>query len=140
MQVKGITLVYRSSMPGQIMDLDYLRKNRVCEINHGKTLFGPHRDDLVIKKEDRDLKIFGSEGEHRIASHALRLTEVALIEQERKDESIKLLDEAIAELDDRRQEFFLKNLQGQILFATTRYIDHFGKHFVITDGAIKETH
>jgi recombinational DNA repair ATPase RecF len=61
------------------------------------------------------------------------------LERVRGEASVKLLDEAVSELDRRRQASFLENLQGQVLFATTREIDDFGKHFSVTDGTIQET-
>ncbi len=137
--LKNIKLSYRSSVENQFMERGLLEKNRPLEISKGVTLFGPHRDDLLISKNGRDLKIFGSEGEQRIASLALRLAEAALIEQERNEEGLKLVDEAVAELDTGRRTVFLDNLQGQVFFATTQPVDNFGKHFLITEGKIEET-
>jgi len=139
MDLPQISIAYRASVPDQLMTAEFLQKRRAQEIACGRTVFGPHRDELLVLKAGRPLKTFGSEGEQRVVALAMRLAEMTSLERARREASIKLLDEAVSELDRRRLASFLENLQGQVLFATTREINDFGKHFFITDGFVKET-
>ncbi len=138
MQLDSVEIIYRSMIPDMKMEVAFLERRREREIGMGKTLYGPHRDDIILNKQGRALKTFGSEGEQRIMALALRLAEVALVERIKAESAIKLLDETVAELDANRRKLFFDNLQGQIFFATTSRVDNFGKHFTIENGEIKK--
>ncbi|MGH7419305.1 MAG: hypothetical protein ACREKB_16150, partial [Candidatus Rokuibacteriota bacterium] len=45
------------------------------EIRRGQTLVGPHRDDLLIEVDGRDLRLYGSRGQQRLMALTLRLAE-----------------------------------------------------------------
>lgn len=138
MQLDMVCVSYKCSVPEMVLQADFLAQNRKPEIAAGQTIFGPHRDDIIIERSGHDVRTFGSEGEQRIVALSLRLSEVSLIEQEIRDSAIKLLDEAVVELDHDRQDVFLHNLKGQVVFATTHRINDFGKRFEVTDGTVQE--
>jgi DNA replication and repair protein RecF len=73
------------------------------------TTAGPHRDDLGFLLDGaRDLRRFGSQGQHRSAALALRLALCRLSGQRLSDEPILLLDDALSEMDDGRKARLLK--------------------------------
>lgn len=53
------------------------------EIARGMTLWGPHRDDLIISLNSLDLKLYGSQGQHRTAVLAIKLAELEFLKANR---------------------------------------------------------
>jgi DNA replication and repair protein RecF len=68
------------------------------------TGMGPHRDDLRLLLDGRDLRTFGSTGQQRTAAVALRLLELRTLAEDRGTEPALALDDVFAELDGERQE------------------------------------
>ncbi len=103
---------------GSTEPVDY-EATRHRDLERGMTLEGPHRDDLAIRLDGRRLGEVGSAGQQRTAAIALRL-----VESEAMEDPITLLDDAFAELDDRRQEQLAVMFEGrQCLLAVPREAD-----------------
>src|SRR5699024_7730404 len=51
------------------------KKNEANELYRGTTLVGPHRDDLQLFINDRDVKQFASQGQQRTTALSLKLAE-----------------------------------------------------------------
>ncbi|KJS87805.1 MAG: hypothetical protein JM58_02845 [Peptococcaceae bacterium BICA1-8] len=83
-------------------------KNRREDIFKNMTLYGPHRDDLVFYLNDKDLKIYGSQGQQRTAILALKLAEIKLFQSQNGEYPILLFDDVMSELDDYRRDFLIK--------------------------------
>jgi len=62
-------------------------------------LVGPHRDDFIFYKHDKELSKFGSRGEQRLAVLWLKLAELSYIQQEVGERPMLLLDDIFSELD-----------------------------------------
>ena len=92
-----------------------------ADLERGYTGHGPHRDELAIVREGRELRVFGSQGEQRLALLALLLAERAALEQERRRTPLMLLDDVMSELDSERRELLAAELsrEGQSVIATT---------------------
>jgi recombinational DNA repair ATPase RecF len=88
------------------------------------SLVGPHRDDLRIRRGERDLRRFGSVGEQRLAGIALRLAEADLLLGAAGTRPVFLLDEIASELDEERAGlvFGLITERGQMVYAAARRI------------------
>ena len=103
---------------------DALERRRGLHVRRGITLDGPHRDDLVLELEGRELRTFGSAGQQRTAAIALRLLEAATIRDAYAAEPLVLLDDPFAELDERRAGRILELLEdgarGQTVLAVPR--------------------
>ena len=56
-----------------------LATRRSREIDAGNTLYGPHRDDLRLLANGRDMRLYGSRGQQRSAALALKLAEVRVM-------------------------------------------------------------
>ncbi len=80
------------------------------EIERGFTLFGPHRDDLLLKLEDQPVKTYASHGESWSIALALKLS---LFQNIKKSGAspILILDDVFAELDDERRDHLLKIME-----------------------------
>src|SRR2546423_2214954 len=102
-------------------------EKRGLDIKRGLTHVGPHRDDLELTIDGRELRLFGSAGQQRTAAIALRMLEAATIREHAGAEPILLLDDPFAELDTRRSTRILELLRqgglGQAILAVPRESD-----------------
>src|SRR4051794_38765092 len=91
------------------------------DIERGFTGHGPHRDDLALLRDGRELRAFGSQGEQRVALLALLLAERDALAGERGSPPLLLLDDVLSELDATRRERLFSHLDapGQALVTTT---------------------
>ena len=104
-----------------------LERGRARDLARGVTSSGPHRDDLVIALDGREVRTFGSAGQQRTAAIALRLVAARTLREALQTPPVLLLDDPFAELDARRTERTLELLEGeglgQILLAVPRADD-----------------
>lgn len=91
---------------------DHQEKHRRAEIESGQCLTGAHKDDLIIKINNKDAKNFASQGQTRTAALSIKLAEREILLKETGDYPILLLDDVLSELDSGRQEFVLNKLNG----------------------------
>jgi DNA replication and repair protein RecF len=91
------------------------------DLERGFSGHGPHRDELSISREGRELRTYGSQGEQRLALLALLLAERSVLERERGRLPLMLLDDVMSELDGERRELLVRDLltAGQSVIATT---------------------
>jgi DNA replication and repair protein RecF len=118
-----VTLAYRCSLeddPTEDGFREALGRRFRDEARRGVTLVGPHRDDLEIALDGRDLRSFGSRGQQRLMALAMRLAERAPVAEAVGHEPILLLDDALSELDPRVRERVFQHLvrAGQVFLTT----------------------
>ena len=103
-----------------------LSKSLSREIILKNTLIGPHRDDILLFFNGRQIKNYGSQGQQRAASISLKLAELAILEEKNKRLPILLLDDALSELDESRKQFLLALISDKaqtfITAANVKYI------------------
>ena len=106
--------------------LDRLRETQAREVAAGMTLIGPHRDDLGFAIAGHSLGDFGSRGQQRTASMALKLAEMAFMIAETGEQPILLLDDVMSELDGRRRRYLANLLTSvqQAIVTTTDLEDY----------------
>jgi len=92
---------------------------RPLERRRRLTLIGPHRDDLAISWQGRNLRTFASQGQQRMAALAMKLAEVQLLRRQAGEEPVLLLDDVLSELDSSRRAVLLDFLAegGQTLIT-----------------------
>jgi DNA replication and repair protein RecF len=104
-----------------------LEKARPRDVARGVTSVGPHRDDLVVGLDGRDLRTVGSAGQQRTAAIALRLLAARTLREALGAPPVLLLDDPFAELDATRTARTLELLEGegtgQVLLAVPRAED-----------------
>ncbi|WP_289891357.1 DNA replication/repair protein RecF [Virgibacillus pantothenticus] len=94
------------------------------EIDRGTTLIGPHRDDLLFYVNDKDVQIYGSQGQQRTTALSVKLAEIELIYNEVGEYPVLLLDDVLSELDDYRQSHLLQTIHGKVqTFVSTTSVD-----------------
>ena len=68
------------------------------------TRVGPHRDDLEFYLNDKNAKIYASQGQQRTIILALKLSELLFMKELTGSYPVLLLDDILSELDKTRQE------------------------------------
>lgn len=98
--------------------LSLLKKNTKKDLEYGSTQIGPHRDDISIFIDNKEAKVFGSQGQQRTIVLSLKLAEVELIKQEKGYYPVVLLDDVFSELDDERRSILINYLRKMQTFIT----------------------
>jgi DNA replication and repair protein RecF len=91
------------------------------DLERGFTGHGPHRDDVALLRDARELRVYGSQGEQRLALLALLLAERDALASERGERPLLLLDDVMSELDADRRALLVDRLAagGQSIVTTT---------------------
>ena len=122
-----------------------IKNNFKNELERGSSMFGPHKDDLIIKINDKECKYFASQGQQRSAILALKLAEIEIIKDEIGEYPVLLLDDVLSELDNKRKSYLIEHIEGiQTIITTTDDTDlnilteNFDKkNFYINQGKIR---
>lgn len=115
-----IRIEYRTDYKNKENFLEELKQRRKIDIIKGYTTKGIHRDDFNIYINDKELGIFGSQGQHRTAILSLKMAELNIIKEELNEYPILLLDDFMSELDEKRRSHFLNKIKGiQVIITCT---------------------
>jgi DNA replication and repair protein RecF len=98
-----------------------LQARLASDLERGFTGHVPHRDELALLRDGRELRLYGSQGEQRLALLALLLAERSVLAEQRRRTPLMLLDDVMSELDAQRRELLAAELasDGQSVIATT---------------------
>lgn len=146
-----VAICYASSLEGKgdLSDYELLIAERLttrvqAELVSGHSLIGPHRDDLEITFDRRDIRRFGSSGQQRSAFLLLMLANIAVYFATRNEYPLFLIDDIDSELDNERIGRLLEFLQGKtqtiVTTSKTNIADEFargGNIFNIANGTPK---
>ena len=115
-----IKIEYLSECENKKVFQEKLKERRKLDIIKGFTTKGIHRDDFVIYINDRQVNIYGSQGQHRTSILSLKLAELQVIYDEIGEYPILLLDDFMSELDEKRRKSFLENIKNiQVIITCT---------------------
>jgi DNA replication and repair protein RecF len=91
------------------------------DLERGFTGHGPHRDDLSLRRDSRELRSYGSRGQVRLGLLALLLAEREELAAERGAPPLLLLDDVMSELDAARRARLVDVLRagGQSVVTAT---------------------
>lgn len=100
--------------------LEKLERSVEKDLERSMTLTGPHVDDFDLLCSGKPLRYFGSRGQCRMVSLALKLAEFELV-SELEEKVVVLVDDAVADLDRNARDAFFEKLEGagQIFYAFT---------------------
>ncbi len=99
------------------------------EIRYGTTVFGPHRDEVILFINDLEVRKFASQGQQKSFLVALKISESQYLLEKRKEQPLILLDDLFGELDRERSRKVLELTTGM------------GQTFVTSaDESIGDTH
>ena len=113
-----IDIIYTSCCENKKNYMDLLTQRRKLDIIKGYTTKGIHRDDFEVYINDKELSIYGSQGQNRTAVLSLKLSELQVIHDEIEEEPILLLDDFMSELDIKRRRNFLNNINNTQVIIT----------------------
>ncbi|MDO5142553.1 MAG: DNA replication and repair protein RecF [Eubacteriales bacterium] len=121
--------------------IDHVYRHKAAEIAARRCLSGPHKDDLLLLLDGRSAAAFGSQGQVRTCTLALKLAERELFYDEDGEYPVLLLDDVLSELDRRRQDFVLNRIaDGQVMITCCEdeiaHKLHAGAVFTIRGGSI----
>ena len=104
---------------------ELLKKKREEEKRRAVNLVGPHRDDLIFKIDNVDLKKYGSQGQHKTFQIALRFAEFFYLKQLTGKTPLFLLDDVFGKLDSKRAKKISNYLRkvGQAFVTVTDLAD-----------------
>ncbi len=114
--------------PSKKVNWDYRRsvltgvkmaENIEREISAGQTLSGPHRDDFRFFDSERNLGVYGSRGEQRMAVLALKSAEIDFLSKVFNSKPVLLLDDIFSELDYVNREKVLGLIKNQQSIITS---------------------
>jgi DNA replication and repair protein RecF len=77
----------------------------------GKTLVGPHRDEISFFINGYEARGFGSQGQQRGIALALKLAQLAVIQEISGNQPLLLLDDVMSELDETRRNALITAIQ-----------------------------
>ena len=113
-----IDIIYESCCENKEKFIDLLKQRRKLDIIKGYTTKGIHRDDFAVYINNKELSIYGSQGQNRTAVLSLKLSELQVINDEIEEEPILLLDDFMSELDIKRRKNFLDNINNTQVIIT----------------------
>ena len=97
---------------------DHLQSHYRAELASMQCLTGPHKDDFDVTLNGISLKSFGSQGQTRTAAISLKLAQREMMAREWGEEPVLLLDDVLSELDAKRQDFVLNQIDKGQVFIT----------------------
>lgn len=104
-----------------------LREARGADVERGTTSVGPHRDDFEVLLGGVNLTTYGSQGQQRLATLALKFAARDYVRRETGEDPILLFDDVMSELDERRREYlseyFLESTQAVISTTNLEYFE-----------------
>ena len=150
---RDVTTRYVSSLEnkGDLSDYEPLLRSRLelrlaAEVAAGHALIGPHRDDLEINLDGREIRIYGSSGQQRSALLILDLAAISLYNSASNYHPVFIIDDVDAELDEGRINHLLEYLENRTqTFITTSKRSHVEGFFSranvyeIEDGKVRSS-
>ncbi|HEX7331441.1 MAG TPA: DNA replication and repair protein RecF [Pyrinomonadaceae bacterium] len=134
---RDLTTRYVSALEnkGDMSDYESLLRSRIslrmaAEVSAGHALIGPHRDDLEIHLDGREIRVYGSSGQQRSALLLLDLAAISLYNLASNNHPVFIIDDVDAELDERRIRHLLEYLENRTqTFITTSKRSHVEEFF-----------
>ncbi len=84
-----------------------MKERRWLEMRRKQSLVGPHRDNLIFKLNGASAATFASQGQQRSIVLSLKLAELKKVEEHIGEAPVLLLDDVLAELDEKRAALLL---------------------------------
>ena len=114
------------------------------EKKYGLSLYGPHRDDFHFYLGEKNISLYGSQGQLRMAVLALKLAEVEIFKSYTSEYPVLLLDDIFSELDISKRNNLIKYISSDVqTIITTTDLEMIDKRlveganvYVIDDGKV----
>ncbi len=104
-----------------------LSEARGADIERGTTSVGPHRDDFAVLFGEVSMTTYGSQGQQRLSTLALKFAAREYLRRETGQDPVLLFDDVMSELDEERRGYlsgyFLGSTQAVITTTNLEYFD-----------------
>jgi len=100
--LEDIKIKYKTYFSSKENFIYTLKKNEQNDLFKGYTTEGAHREDFEVYINDKNLNLYGSQGQHRTAILSLKIAELNIIKEEINENPVLLLDDVTSELDESR--------------------------------------
>lgn len=127
----------------EISILNELKMNWEKDFERKTTSIGPHKDDISIKINGKDTRLYGSQGQQRTSILTIKFASLQIIKDRTGEYPVLLLDDVLSELDLSRQKYVLKSIKNvQTIITVTgifdlkEYIKDDIKIFTVKNGVI----
>lgn len=108
------------------------------EIRYRTTVFGPHRDELVMKINGLEVRKYASQGQQKSFLVALKISESQYLLEKRQEQPLILLDDLFGELDHERSRRVLELTTGMGQTFVTSADENIGNtHYTSLNGHIQ---
>lgn len=95
-----------------------MRENREEDLRLGITSAGPHRDDLNLSLNRKNMKVYASQGQIRTAALSLKLAQMKALRKMSGEPPVLLLDDVMSELDKERRMRLVSEISDYQTFIT----------------------
>lgn len=106
--------------------LEQLFASREDDIRRQTTGFGIHRDDISIRINGKETRVFGSQGQQRSAVLSLKMAQLSYMAEMKGENPILLLDDVMSELDMNRRLALGERISQIQTFVTCTDISDLG--------------
>lgn len=107
----------------------------------GFSTCGIQREDIEIMIDGADSKEFASQGQQRSIVLGMKLAESDILKEKCDTNPVILLDDVLSELDFKRQEYLLNNIEGKQVFISScdenRINLASSRKYLVKDGVIE---
>lgn len=114
-------------------------KKREQEIRYKFSLIGPHKDDYKFLLNNYEARISASQGEKKSIIFSLKLSEIDIIQKNKKEMPIIIIDDITSYFDsDRRESIinFLIKKNVQVIISSTDKLNLKSQNFYVDRGKI----
>jgi len=118
---QNFSLTYKKGWPKDVSLDECMSESLAKDMASFRTHYGPHRADLVIRRNGKDARDLVSRGQQKLLVYALNLAQVSLLKEVKDKDTILLLDDLGSELDVKHSSNLLTLLSdsfGQVCITT----------------------
>lgn len=118
--------------------INEFKKNNYRERKYKNTVLGPHKDDFEFIYENKNLKLYGSQGQQRLGVLILKLAEIEIFNDYKNTKPILLLDDVFSELDNVKKNNLLFYIDDDIqTIITTTELSNLDEKLIKKANLIK---
>ena len=103
-------LTHSSDEPDKTVLINKLTENIERETIVGSTLYGVHKDDIILSLNGKEAKLYASQGQQRSIVLSMKLAEAEIAREIGGEFPVILLDDVFSELDEERRRYILSSL------------------------------
>ena len=89
------------------------------EISAGSTLYGIHKDDIIINLNGKNTRLYSSQGQQRSLALAMKLAEGEICKMDCGEYPVFLFDDVFSELDSGRRKNLLREITDRQVIITS---------------------